>query len=823
MKKQDFNKNWIYHSSLSNPMMAILGGVTPDSIPVSLPHDAMISAERKPNPVAAGIGYFTPKNVEYVKTYTPPQEDAGKITYLEFEGVYMNAVVEINENIVIRHPYGYTGFVVNISDYLVYGQPNKIKVVVFTDALPYSRWYPGTGIYRNVKLMVGGTLHIAPDGVQVTTINADEEVAAVKIAITLQNHGTRHKKVELKTIIRDKNNNVAASVSTRVNIKSNETITAMPKVFIKNPLLWGIEEPNMYTYETVAECMGEVIDSCEGSFGIRTLTIDCFNGLRLNGKTVKLKGGCIHHDNGVIGAVSLPDAEERRLRLMKESGYNAIRTAHNPFSHAMLDACDKLGMMVIHEFTDMWQHPKAAYDYSLYMAEWWERDVEDMVRVSYNHPSIIMYSIGNEIRENGTDQSASWGRVLCEKFKSLDNSRFTTNGINIMLANLDKIETVAAALGAEGVKADEINNMMTNLKSMIGTLSSHPICTESLREAVDIVDVVGYNYNAGRYEAEHKDHPNRIFVGAETNPPELDKNWALVEKNDYVLGDFSWTGWDYLGEPGVGRIVEDDGKQRFAGAFPWLINYSGDFDITGFRRPISFWREIIWGGREHAPYISVHRPENIGKKMFSTQWAWTDSINSWTHPGYEGKPTFVEVYSDAQEIELFLNGASLGIKPVGDDFKQFYCKWDVVYQPGTLEAVAYIDNKAVGSYALATSSGAKMCVKADRDSLRAGSYDLCYIEIEFRDENGNLDMTVCKSVEVSIIGSATLVGIGSGNPRSEENYISCKHKAFEGRALAVIKAGDEAGEATISVTAENEQAIVIKIPVILANENFFQN
>lgn len=816
MIKQDFNQKWGFRDGLDNPMTAAFVAAAEGTTEVKLPFDAMrMSPRNAENTDNSAIGYYSPTNVEFEKMYTPSEEDVEKVIYLEFEGVYANAILEVNNQVVTRHHFGYTGFVSKISDYLVFGQPNKIKVTALNGISPNGRYYTGTGIYRDVKLMTGNPLHIQPDGVRLTTLDAEPEVATVEVAVKVKNEAAGHRKATLKTMLKERDGTVAAVTETIFNVFSGEETVIRQRMYIDKPRLWNINTPNLYTYETVIEEENGKTDRELGTFGVRSIKLDTRNGLRVNEKTVKLKGGCIHSDNGVIGAISIPDAEERRIRMLKEAGYNAVRTAHNPVGHAFLDACDKYGMLVMEEYADAWTHAKPAYDYSLWMEECWEEDIESIVRVSYNHPSVIMYSIGNEITDVGSGHSACWGRKFVEKFKAADPTRLITNGINVMMANLDKIGAIVHALGVgkDSVEITEINNMMAKMMEMMPAINMHSISRKAINESCEMLDVIGYNYSSYLYEKEHEDNPNRIYCGTETNPPELDVNWELVEKNSYVIGDFAWTAWDYIGEPGIGRIAEADGMMNVYAQYPWMLAYCGDFDLTGYRRPVSYWREIIWGGRNHQPYISVHRPENIGKKMYVSQWSWTDSIHSWTWPGMEGRNTYVEVYSDADEVELLINSISMGRKVPGCDTKKFYCKWEAVYQPGSVEAVAYIAGKEVGRQLLKTAEESKLTAVSDKKTLRAGTDELSFIAIEYRDGHGTLDMSIKRTVRLITEGPVEVLGAGTGNPETEESYIDSEHQIFEGRMLAVIRAKDKTGSGKVQVMDNKGETAWLEVEV----------
>ncbi len=818
MLKQDFNAGWTVDRDISAFERLILGA-TPAPKEVTLPHDAMILGKRRADkPTAGGIAYFEPGNVMYSKTFFVSAKDAGNVIFLEFEGVYMNASVWVNEDFAGKHTYGYSNFYIKINDFLRFGEENTIKVLVKNGAQPNGRWYTGTGIYRNVKLLTGMPLHIKTDGVMIQTPDVRPDIAVIEVAAEIQNEAIGFKNGALVTEILDKNGSVAARERTGFTCFSGGEITVRQRHYVKNPRLWDLNTPHLYRCETRIEVEGAAIDEDVSFFGIRHLTLDPDYGLRLNGSTVKLKGGCIHHDNGILGAATFEDAEFRRARLHKEAGYNALRSSHHPMSKAMLDACDRLGLLVMDEFSDVWTQAKNDFDYSLAFPDCWEEDVEMMVKKDYNHPSVVFYSIGNEISEVGSDRSVIWGRKIAEKIRSMDQTRFITNGINTMNAIANRRNEILKSMGIEiqgkGLESGEINQIMADMRAIMNKFMENPQLNAYLEESCGMLDVVGYNYATSRYEGERKISSNRTVVGTETFPAALDKNWELVTGHGYILGDFSWTSWDYLGEVGIGHVGYDDDRNKvFYGDYPWIAAYCADFDLTGYRRPISYWREIIWGGRNHMPYIAVQRPERYGQKAYMGSWSWTDSISSWTWPGYEGKGAVVEVYSDADEIELLINGKSQGKKPVGDSFKKNYCAFDTVYEAGTVEAVAYSGGSVVGRFSLTTAGKPRLHVTKERESIRAGANDLCYVNIELVDENGILNTAVKKSVTVTVDGAGILQASGSGNPRMEEYYYDNAHETFYGRTLAIVRAGSEKGVATLTVSANGLDSVTIEIAV----------
>ena len=734
-----------------------------------------------------------------------------------FEGVYMNTFVYVNGDLAGKNHNGYSDFNVQINDYLRYGQENEVKVVVKNSSQPNTRWYSGAGIYRNVKLMKAEPIYIAADGVRITTVDAEPGLAVLQIDIAMKNETFGPHTGYAITTIKDAGGNAVSEQSTKFTVPSAGGISARQRITLPSPQLWDTENPYLYTCETVIQVNEKVMDADIATFGIRKLQLDSVHGLRINGKAVKIKGGCIHHDNGVIGAAAFEDAEVRRIRKLKEAGYNAVRASHHPMGRTLLDACDRHGMLVMDELADCWTHGKADYDYAFAFLESWEQDIERMIGKDYNHPSVIMYSIGNELAEIGTPHGNVLGRRIVEKIRSLDDTRYITNGVNLLMTALGRLKEIAADQGfseLSALESGEINQVMQALGPLMAKVTSSDIIQNMVEEAFGMLDIDGYNYSADRYLIERAKSPHKTFLGTETSPAALDKNWELVMNNGFVLGDFSWTAWDYLGEVGIGKVTyEGDPATPFYAPYPWVTAQTGDFEITGYRLPISYWREIIWGGRGHVPYIAVQKPERYGHKATLSKWGWTDSISSWTWPGYENKNIVVEVYSDAEEAELFINGKSQGKKRVGDDFKKFYCKWDTAFEPGLVEAIAYVGNKEVGRYSLKSAGAPKLRVTKERESVRAGSNDLCYVNVELADADGILHTADQRKVTVAIEGPASIQGSGTGRAGTEENYYDFTHETYYGRMQVVVRAGADNGIAKLTIGAEGLNPANIEIPV----------
>ena len=771
MKKQKFNQNWIFTIGSGSSLDALAGGNN-TAKQVTLPHDASIGRERNPEePNGSGNGFFREESYVYTKTFSMNADDKDKNVYLEFEGVYQNAFVYVNNSFAGKCPYGYSNFYVDITKYLNYNEPNALKVVV-KNGVPSGRWYTGGGIYRDVNLMIAGRLHLVPDSVQLAAIEVEDDQAIIRAKSTIAYTGIGIREITLCTELMDAEGNVVAADEMSVTVEEHSEQEYQQKMYVPNPNRWDAENPYLYTYRTYIKENDSVIDEETRTFGIRKLQLDTKHGLRVNGKVVKLRGGCIHHDNGIIGTAEFTHSAEARVKKLKETGFNAIRSAHYPMSRKLLEACDKYGMYVMDEYSDVWVSTKVEFDYSTQMTEWWEHDIENLVKKDYNHPCVIMYSIGNEIPEAGNKFDVQWGKKLADKLRSLDDTRYTTNSLNLLLAIMNDLPKLmaqnAAAQAAANTEKDqpqEINSMMNNLGAMMAQFMASDFAAEKVKEACAQVDITGYNYAAARYEIDGKLFPNRILVGSETNPPDLDKNWELVEKLPYVIGDFDWTAWDYIGETGIGKInYTDQQSMGFYALYPCKIAYCGDINILGNRRPISYWRELIWGLRK-APYIAVQLPQHYGEPQSTTQWSMSDAVRSWNWNGYEGKPVKVEVYAAADEVELLINGQSVERKKVGET-KKYITIFDTTYHAGKVEVIAYSDGKECGRDEILTASDeVVIAAKADRTQIPADGSDIAYIDICMQDASGILNPNADKAVSISLDGPGEIMGYGSADQR----------------------------------------------------------
>jgi len=775
---------------------------------VDLPHDAMLDAPRSPAATAANA-YFAGGVWQYRKSFELGEITAGSVVALAFEGVYRDAVIYVNDTVVGRRPSGYAEILVEISDFLDRGGANAVKVEC--RAHDDSRWYSGAGIYRNVWLLTAGSVHVEEQSLSITTPTIDDDVATVVVQAQVANRTGSPRGLVARVTLTGPDGSVAASADQPLSLPGLSTTPLYRRLYINGPERWTLDDPALYKCEVSLLDDGSELDTTSSSFGIRSVAVDPYRGFQLNGTAVNLRGACIHHDNGLLGAATFDRAEERRVELLKAAGFNAIRSAHNPTSRALLDACDRHGVLVMDETFDMWTHPKSEDDYSLRFTDWWERDCESMVLKDRNHPSVVLYSIGNEIPEIGSGAGLQWNRVLAAKIRSLDPTRLITAGISGLLVGGDELmakligqvappsadETAEVAMPdeADGPKAEEsrgVNSLMTDLGSIMAQLMLEPVLEPKLAEPMATHDVAGFNYMEIRFELDHANHPERVMVSTESHPSEIDRIWQTVSSMPSVIGDFTWTGWDYLGEVGIGRIEftgVDETRQAagYQGAFPWLAAFCGDLDITGRRRPQSYYREIVYGLRTD-PYLAVRRPENIDRAVsHKTPWSWSDVIESWTWPNFEGSRTLVEVYADADEVELSLNGRSVGTKPCGAQ-QRYRTEFEVTIEPGVLTAVARRGDIEIGRTSLRSASPeVKLQLEADQRTIGASHGELAYVGVALVDDDGVVHIDLAKEIAVTLEGPGVLQGFGSASPMTLECFSSSSATTYEGRALAIIR------------------------------------
>jgi len=781
----------------SGPFSAVSGEPAADA--VRLPHDALRDVARTPDAPGRGAQAYYPGGAfTYLRELEVPDEWRDRTVVLELQGVFRRAQVFVDDELVGNRADGYARFFLELTPYLRYGSTSTLRIEA--RAGEDSRWYSGAGLHRPVALYVLRPVHVVPDGVVVETKSIEDEEAVVEVRTTVRNTDRITRTVRVASSAAFEGS-VADRDDTPITLAPGERGVVRHRLAVRDARLWSPEDPALYT--ATVRVGGE--DPVAVRFGIRRVTADPRRGLRINGVPVLLRGACVHHDNGPLGAAAIGRAEERRVEVLKEAGFNAIRAAHNPLSEAMLDACDRLGMLVIDEAFDMWTRFKTPFDYAADFPQWWAEDLGAMIDKDRNHPSVIMYSLGNEIAETGTPHGARWARRMAEHVRSLDPTRLVTNGVNALLAVIDEVPAIVEELGGL--------NQAASQGDPFNEIGSSELATLRTEESSSVLDVLGLNYADARYAPDAERFPHRVIVGSETFRRQIGRLWPMVESLPHVIGDFTWTGWDYLGEVGIGSTAYADDPDAVAGLereFPFLTAWSGDIDITGWRRPMSFYREIAFGLRAE-PYLAVRRPAHYGSRISEpSPWAWSDSVASWTWNGYEGRPVEVEVYARAERVELLLDGSPVGSAEVGASGVPLLAVITTRYRPGRLEAVAYDGDREVGRHAIATAGSPRLVATADRTALRDDDTELSFVALELRDAEGALVADADTEVTVTVTGPAELAGMASANPKTSERFADATWRTFDGRAIAVVRptgpgsavvtARSALGESTVALT-----------------------
>jgi hypothetical protein len=756
----------------------------------------MIHEKRDPQSPSGSAGAFFPGGIyEYEKTFFVPEDWMEKSVSFRFEGVYKNSSVYINGREMGGCAYGYSQFYVHAKDALDYGMENTIKVIARNDDQPNSRWYTGSGIYRPVWLLLLNNKHIDIDGLKISTISYNP----AKIQVDTKHTGGDAVRVE----ILDNGHLVSEGQGNSVELE-------IPKA-----KLWNDKTPNLYQCRVTLLEDGVAIDEVTGTFGIRLVEWSP-QGLFINGENTLLRGGCVHHDNGILGARSYAKSEERRVRMLKEVGFNAIRSAHNPASTAMLEACDRLGMYVIDETWDMWYNHKSKNDYAKDFEANYQFDIKSMVDRDFNHPSVIMYSIGNEVSEPAKDRGVKLTKEMVEFFHSLDKNRAVTGGFNLMIiyssAKGKSIYKEDGGLNQQ--KSPDMSNMSSTMFNIIASrVGGNMNKSGNSRDAdavttpgLDALDIAGYNYGSGRYPLEGEAHPNRVIYGAETFPQDIVKNWIMVKKYPYLLGDFMWAAWGYLGEVGAGAWAYTPDGKGFEKPYPWLLADSGVLDIIGNPTGEIFLAQAAWGLLRN-PAIAVQPVNHPGIIPAKMVWRGTNAIPSWSWKNCEGNQAVVEVYTDAYTVELMLNGKRIGRKRAKGCVAVFKTK----YTPGKLTAVSCdINGNECGRSELASAMGKiSISVKPEENTIIIN--DIAYINVELVGENGMVECNADTKIEISVEGGK-LLAFGSANPRTPESYMEGGFTTHYGRAQAVVRA-DKTGIMRITASASDIESAVTEIKV----------
>lgn len=744
---------------------------------VDLPHDwsiedlpeqdgeNVIGHFSKKSPGSLSTGHAIGDMAWYRKSFTLISEDAGKTVYLNFDGVFLESEVWVNGERVGFHPNGYMPFYYDITRFLrPTGEENLVAVRV-QNMGDNSRWYSGSGLYRHVWLTVVNPVHVDVWGTFVTTPHVSEQSADVNINVRLNNMDDENSAITVQTDILDADGKKLADSKNEIVIDANSQKEIEQKIELKNPQLWSLDSPMLYQAVTTISMGGKIIDRYETNFGVRSIEFSPEKGFLLNGKTVLLKGGCIHHDNGLLGSAAFDRAEERRIEILKANGFNAIRTAHNPPSKKFLDACDRLGMLVIDEAYDTWEAAKKPQGVHRFFAYTWQDELTNFIRRDRNHPSVIMWSIGNEIRERATARGLEIGQALTEHVRSMDGTRPVTNAI-------------CSFWDSRGKTWDDT------------------------APAFALLDVQGYNYQWQRYEEDHAAYPDRIIVGTESIARDALQNWRLVEKYPYVIGDFVWTGMDYLGESGLGYsvYVDPDVQMRHTRPWPWFNAWCGDIDLIGNKKPQSFYRDVVWGDSDLE--LAVHAPIPAGKKEVVSFWGWPDEELSWNWQGHENTPLKVSVYSTAPTIRLELNGQVVGEKSIELD-SSITVEFEVPYKAGELKAVALKEGHVISTKSLQT-TGTPAAIKldVDRSVIRADRNDLAYVSITVVDKDGNVVPDAMAPIEFTLDGVGELIAAGNAHPYEMASFQQPTCKTFHGKALAIIRPTLKAGNIKLTANAE---------------------
>ncbi|MBP5798911.1 MAG: DUF4982 domain-containing protein [Prevotella sp.] len=744
------------------------------TISVDLPHDWDIYEAPNPATGATGTGggWYPGGKGEYRKTFKTPK--AG-IVRLHFEGVYQKAEIFINGQKAGQHAYGYTPFTVDVTPYLYNDKrENEVLVKVDNSQQPNCRWYSGSGIYRHVWLQTMPALHIEENAVIVWTSEVSAKQAKLNINVSIRNEGLETREIDdIEVTFEGGTFTLTPQSEEMKRIWKEKYTTVTPKAAsvcslgytINNPHLWSPDNP--YLYEAIVRLKekGQVIDVQRVKFGIRSFSFDAEKGFVLNGKPLLINGACVHHDDGVLGAMAFDAAEIRKVRQMKEAGFNLIRTSHNPTTRAFLDACDSLGMLVIDEAFDGWREAKTPYDYSTLIDSCYRADIYAMVKRDRNHPSIICWSIGNEVMERKDIRVITTARKLKQAIMEMDNTRPVTEA-----------------------------------------LCSWDSDWEIYDPHAEVLDVVGYNYMIHKHASDHRRDPERVMLQTESYPRDAFKNCQLVHDYPYIVGDIVWTGLDYLGESGIGRYYYDGetrGEHYVEGGIPdWHGAYCGDVDITGWRKPVSHYREMLWQDSKDL-YLAVKEPDGYRGKIHLTAWSVWPTWESWNWSGWEGKPIEVEVYTKAPEVTLYLNDKPIGTKAVSQA-TEYKAVFTVPYETGTLRA------EAGGKRATLSTAGepARLRLTADRHVITADGQDLSFITVEVVDSKGNVCPDAAIPCEAIVKGQGTLLSFASADLKDREPYTSPRVTTWKGRALLVVRSTEKKGKAQVSIKSSLPTATI---------------
>lgn len=774
---------------------------------LNLPHDWSIEADFSANNPSTPGGGALPGGIGwYRKEFTIDKSNENKSFYIDFDGIYWNSKVWINGHLLGERPNGYISFRYDLTPYIKSGEKNVIAVRVDNSQQPNSRWYSGSGIYRNVWLLTVNPVHVDHWGTYVTTPLVSEEKAEIKIVTNIRNTETTSQNADIYSILVDAKGRELTQTNRKIAITAQSNGETEQSINIDNPILWSVENPYLYKIITQIKENGKIVNEYETPVGIRYFSFDAEKGFFLNGKSVKIKGVCNHHDLGCLGAAVNTRAIERQLEILKEMGCNGIRTAHNPPAPELLDLCDKMGFIVMDETFDMWRKKKSPYDYSQYFPEWHERDLTDLILRDRNHPSIFMWCIGNEVLEQ-------WSHI---------------NADTLDLQQANMVLNFANTLDKKNVNPKElhINSLLTvKLADIVRKLDpTRPITTGNnetepsnhvLRSGA--MDIIGFNYHEYNWIDFHEKFPNQKLIITESTsalmsrgyyqmpsdsmniwPERWDKpfdrpihhcssydnchvpwgtthedTWRLVKKYDHISGVYLWTGFDYLGEP-----------TPFW--WPSRSSYFGIIDLAGFRKDIYYMYQSEWTDK-NVLHIFPH-------------WNWQEGqvVDVWAY------------YNNADEVELFLNGKSLGKKSKIED--QFHVFWRVPYKKGVLKAISYKNGREVMTKEVKTTGEAvNIRLTADRQTIRADGKDLSFVTVEILDTEGNAIPIADNLIDFSIEGNGIIAGTDNGDPTDSNSLKKPSRKLFSGKALVVVQSGKEGGNIMLKAKSSGFKDVSIEI------------
>lgn len=784
-RDQDFNLNWRY--MIGDPPGASATEFDDKSwTGVDLPHDWSITDYPFQDSLHSGpffrnlpggkdVGYLRDGTAWYRKSFALSRDTKDDRVIISFDGIQTRSEVWVNGEKAGENVNGYSPFWLDITNSL--STPGKSNIIAVKTVNPgeNSRWFAGAGIYRNVKLSVVNAVSVLPHGIGITTPEVSETFAKIVVELQVGNHTNRAAEVTCSGLVKgpDGTRVPVEPVVSQVPASANGMVYL--SATIPSPQPWSPEHPHLYQAEIQIEANGRQVDRVTQTFGIRTIAYSASSGFLLNGKVLLMKGSCMHHDNGLLGSAAFGDAEYRRVRIMKENGFNAIRTSHNPPSEAFLNACDELGMLVIDEAFDHWVQPKRVNDYSNYFEQWHKKDIQAMVLRDRNHPSIVMWSFGNEVQERANPEGVEIGKDLVAAIHEIDTTRPVTQAVCGFWDNPGKTWDASAP-------------------------------------AFEITDIAGYNYQWEQYERDHEKHPERIMYGSESVPQHAWENWQKVVQHPYVIGDFVWTGMDYIGESGIGHtyLTNDDiQRPNFLQPWPWYVSWCGDIDITGNKKPQSFYRDVLWGESNLELFVRKPVPEGFSEQI--SFWGWPRESKSWTWPGHENTEMTVTVYTSFPAVRLELNGRTIAEKHIGFDDK-LTATFVVPYAPGTLKATGLEEGETRESVSLETTGEARnISLLPESTKITATRSSLVFVNVVASDAEGLPVNNASTALTVEVDGPAVLMAAGNGSPQHDGSFTDPTFSLYNGQGLIILRSTGTHGNIVVKVTADGLNPVYANI------------